>query len=256
MKRFAFSFVIILALFLGASVPLRLPPGELSQGFRVVGNSSAQVGEVVILSTSDAEGFSVTWTPIEGTELIRAIKQTSKPREVISSNGHEIAFESVPIDSLVIVPGAEGVIRLQCTAINWDDRKFYQTLHSVTVKGGDPKDEDEAQPIPPQPDDGVNGWVKSDYLVLVYESKAENISKELAELINSKLWLKDISAAGLNRPVVYDKDSDEAKTLIANAKDSGTESNVPFMAVMSSEGKWKRSMPVLFGDDLRKELGL
>jgi len=262
MKLFATSLIISLSILLSSFATLdglaapgsTRVSGEVSlDGVSVAGETSVDVGDTVVLSPVDADGCSVTWTPIQGIELIEKMVQTNEPRDIISE---DLEFIGLPVSTLVFKPSTSGIIRFQCTAIDWDKRKFYQVIHSVTVKGGDPKDEDEAQPIPPQPDDGVNGWVKSDYLVLVYESKAENISKELAELINSKLWLQEIAAAGLNRPVVYDKDSDEAKTLIANAKDSGTESNVPFMAVMSSEGKWKRSMPVLFGDDLRKELGL
>jgi hypothetical protein len=262
MKLFATSLIISLSILLSSFATLdglaapsstRVSGADSLDGVSVKGETSVDVGDTVVLSPVDADGCSVTWTPIQGIELIEKMVQTNEPRDIISE---DLEFIGLPVSTLVFKPSTPGIIRFQCTAIDWDKRKFYQVIHSVTVKGGDPKDEDEAQPIPPQPDDGVNGWVKSDYLVLVYESKAENIRKELAELMNSKLWLKDISAAGLNRPVVYDKDSDEAKTLIANAKDSGTESNVPFMAVMSSEGKWKRSMPILFGDDLRKELGL
>lgn len=256
MKKFSFGLVFVLALFVGASVPLRLPPGELSQGFKVLGGSDASVGEAVILSVSDASGCSVTWTPIQGMGLIQAVKQTEKNREVISSNGGDILFESVPVDSLIIIPGSEGVIRLQCTAINWDERKFYQTIHTVTVKGGDPKDDDETQPLPPEPDNGAGAWVKSDYLVLVCHSKSESISKDLAGLMNSKLWLSDILAAGLNRPLVYDMDSKEAEVLVRNAEIKGNVSKAPFFAVMSKDGTFKRTMPVLFGDDLKKELGI
>jgi hypothetical protein len=262
MKLFTTSLIISLSILLSSFVTLdglaapgstRVSGAASLDGVSVAGETSVDVGDTVVLSPVDADGCSVTWTPIQGIELIEKMVQTNEPKDIINE---DLEFIGLPISSLVFKPSTPGIIRFQATAIDWDKRKFYQVIHSVTVKGGDPKDEDDAQPIPPEPDNGVNGWVKSDYLVLVYESKAENISKELAELLNSKLWLKDIAKAGLNRPVVYDKDSDEAKTLIANAKDSGTESNVPFMAVMSSEGKWKRSMPVLFGDDLRKELGL
>ena len=252
MKTFALSTFVFAALITGASTTI----STVSLDFAVKGESSVEVGETVILKPENSDGYSITWTTIQGIELVGDMQQTDQPRDIVTVKDGAIDFTLLPSSSLVLIPTKPGVIRVQCTAINWDKRDFRQVIHRITVKGGDPKDEDEAQPIPPQPDDGVNGWVKSDYLVLVYESKAENISKELAELMNSNLWLKDISEAGLNRPVVYDKDSDEAKTLIANAQDSGTESNVPFMAVMSSEGKWKRSMPVLFGDDLRKELGL
>ena len=250
MKTFAISFLIFTSFIAGAGNPLSTIPQRVPAPaqFSVQGATSVGVGDTVILTPEDADGCSVTWTPIQGIELIGKMVQTKQPRDVIND---DLEFIGLPVSSLVFKPNASGVIRFQCTAINWDERQFSQVIHSITVEGQQIDDK-----VDPNPDDAAGGWVKSDYLVLVYESTTSEISAEVARLINSKLWLQDIAAAGLNRPVVYDKDSDEAKTLIANAKDSGTESNIPFMAVMSSEGKWKRSMPVLFGDDLRKELGV
>jgi len=252
MKTFALSTFVFAALITGANSSTLPIPTD----FKVSGETSIQVGDTVILTPEGAEGCSITWTPIQGVELIGAMKATTQPRDIVEVKGDVIEFVSLPANSLVFTTSKPGVIRWQCTCIDWDKREFKQVIHSITTKGGDSKDEDEAQPIPPQPDDGVSGWVKSDYLVLVYESKAENISKELAELMNSKLWLKDISEAGLNRPKVYDKDSEEAKILVANAESKSMESNVPFMVVMDKDGKFKRAMPVMYGDDLKKELGL
>lgn len=252
MKTFALSTLVFAALITGASTTI----STVSLDFAVKGESSVEVGETVILKPENSDGYSITWTTIQGIELVGDMQQTDQPRDIVTVKDGAIDFTSLPSNSLVLIPTKPGVIRVQCTAINWDKREFKQVIHSITTKGGDSKDEDEAQPIPPQPDDGVNGWVKSDYLVLVYESKAENISKELAELMNSKLWLKDISEAGLNRPKVYDKDSEEAKILVANAESKSMESNIPFMAVIDEAGKFKRTLPVMYGDDLRKELGL
>ena len=252
MKTFATSLLICTTLlFAGAGTPLSTTIPSVFPApaqFTVTGSTSVAVGDTVILTPEDAEGCSITWTPIQGIELIEKMVQTNAPRDVIND---DLEFIELPVSSLVLKPSASGVIRFQCTAINWDDRQFNQVIHSITVGGQQSDDK-----LDPEPDGNTSDWVKSDYLVLVYESTTSEISAEVAELINSKLWLQDIKAAGLNRPVIYDKDSDEGKTMIYNAKDSGTESNIPFMAVMSSEGKWKRSMPMLFGDELRKELGL
>lgn len=264
MKLFTTSLIISLSILLSSFVTLdglaapgstRVSGAASLDGVSVAGETSVAVGDTVVLSPADADGCDIAWLPIEGMGLIEKMVQTKEKRAIVND---DLEFVDLPISSIIFKPSKAGEIQFVCTAIDFKNDKFFQVIHTVNVSGSDKKeqDDDETQPPKPEPDNGSEGWVKSDYLVLVYESKAENISKELAELMNSKLWLKDIAEAGLNRPVVYDKDSDEAKTLIANAKDSGTESNVPFMAVMSSEGKWKRSMPVLFGDDLRKELGL
>ena len=254
MRSFTISLVLFSSiLFIGAGSPLsELPllsfPAPVE--FLVKGDTQVKIGDTVILTPENSEGCSITWTPVQGIELIEKMVQTKEPRDVITD---DLQFVGLPVSSLVLKPSAVGVIRFQCTAINWDERQFHQVIHSITVAGenGPPDDQ-----LDPEDDDTPNGWVKSDYLVLVYESETSQISPEVAQLIGSKLWLRDIKDAGLNRPLIYDKDSDEAKILIDNAKKTGTESNVPFMAVMSDTGEFKRTMPVLFGDDLRKELGL
>lgn len=254
MRSFMLSLILFSSiLFIGAGSPLsELPLLSLPAPveFLVKGDTEVEVGDTIILSPENSEGCSITWTPIQGIELIEKMVQTKQPRDVITD---DLEFIGLPVSSLILKPMGTGIIRFQCTAINWDKRQFNQVIHSITVGG---QQSDDREQLDPKPDDSTSDWVKSDYLVLVYESNTSEISSEVAQLINSKLWLQDIKAAGLNKPLVYDKDSEEAKTLVYNAKQSNTESNIPFMAVMDKNGKFKKTMPVLYGDDLRKELGL
>ena len=249
MKTFAISLLLFSSLIIGAGNPLNFHPITESD-FNVKGETQVEIGDTVILTPENSEGCSITWTAIQGIELIEKLVQTKQPRDVITD---DLEFIGLPVSSLVLKPMGTGIIRLQCTAINWDNREFNQVVHLITVGG---QQSDDSEQLDPKPDDSTSEWVKSDYLVLVYESNTSEISAETAKLINSKLWLQDIKAAGLNKPLVYDKDSEEAKTLVYNAKESNTESNIPFMAVMDKNGKFKKTMPVLYGDDLRKELGL
>ncbi len=260
MKTFILSTIVAFGIITGvgaSSVRSSSPAPAFTQtqSLTVKGKTSVAVGETVVLSPLNSDGCDVAWLPIEGIGLIEKMVQTQQKRAIVND---DLEFVDLPISSIIFKPSKAGDIKFVCTAIDFKNDKFFQVIHTVNVSGSDKKeqDDDETQPPKPEPDNGSEGWVKSDYLVLVYESEASVVSDEIVSLTTSKLWLTDIATAGLNRPLVYDKDSSEAKVLQKNAKVLSMESNIPFMAVMDKDGKFKRAMPVLFGDELKKELGL
>jgi len=230
----------------------------LTDGLSVSGETSVAVGDTVVLSPMDADGCSVTWTPIQGIELIGKIIQTDAPKEIIND---DLEFIGLPISSLVFKPSNPGIIRFQCTAIDWDKRKFYQVIHSVTVAGkAKPDDEkepdnekepDDEQPEPPKPE---LVFSKTDYLVLIEESEERSI--ETAKLVNSEFWQLGFVRAGYNKPLIKDDDG-PGKDFITTAKASGSYSDVPFLAIMDKDGNLVSTfaMPDSI-EDLKKELGL
>lgn len=224
----------------------------LTDGLSVSGETSVAVGDTVVLSPMDADGCSVTWTPIQGIELIGKIIQTDAPKEIIND---DLEFIGLPVSSLVFKPSTAGMIRFQCTAIDWDKRKFYQVIHSVTVAGkakpDDEKEPDDEQPEPPKPE---LVFSKTDYLVLIEESEERSI--ETAKIVNSEFWQLGLVRDGYNKPLIKDDDG-PGKDFITAAKASGSYSDVPFMAIMDKDGNLVSTfdMPSTI-EDLKKELGL
>ena len=208
MKTFALSVLLFAGIITGAGLPLSTDPASVtfeSDDFLVRGESSIAVGDTVVLVPENADGCAITWTPFQGSELIGAIKQTKQPREIVRDNGGQIEFVSLPTNSLVMIPTKPGVIKFQCTCINWDERKFDQVMHTVTVTGktipddGKEDDDDKKDDQTPDPDIQVYDEI---WLVLIEESA----NREASNKILNSVKLDEFCRANKIQKSEYDKD--------------------------------------------------
>ena len=263
MKLFTTSLIISLSIILSsfatldglaAPKPSRVLSGAayLTNGLSVSGESAVAIGDTVVLSPVDADGCSITWTPIQGIELIGKMVQTNEQRAIIND---DLEFIGLPISSLVFKPSKSGTIRFQCTAIDWDKRKFFQVIHSVTVSGkakpDDEKEPDDDKPEPPKPEVVFS---KTDYLVLIEES--EERSAKTAAIVMSEWWQLGLVRDGYNKPLIKDDDG-AGKDFVTTAKASGSYSDVPFIAIMDKDGNLVSTFALpdtVY--ELKKELGL
>ena len=258
MKTFTTSLIISLSILLssfvsidGLAAPL-LPASPNSRGaafftdgFSVKGETVVNTGETVILSPVDAAGCSITWTPIQGIELISKMVQTNEAKDVVND---DLEFIGLPVSSLLFKASSPGVIRFQCTAIDWDNRKFFQVIHSVSVAGSSDNGE---QVEPPTPSVKFS---KTDYLVLIEESS--NRTVEAAKIVNSEWWQLGLVRDGFNKPLIKDKDGSGGDFVTA-AVASGGYAEVPFLAIMDKEGNLVSTFAMPDSvEDLKKELGL
>ncbi len=194
MKTFAIYTLLFAGLITGASLPLSTDPAPVpSTDFLVSGESSIAVGDTAVLVPEDSDGCSITWTAIEGIELISAMQQTKQPREIVRDNGGQIEFLSLPTNSLVMIPGKPGTIRFQCTCINWDKREFFQVMHSVTITGktipDDGKEDDEDE-IEPKPDPNLQVYDEI-WLVLIEESSNREASNKIINSVKLDKFCRD-----------------------------------------------------------------
>lgn len=104
---------------------------------------------------------------------------------------------------------------------------------------GDKKNDDRVNPQP-EPRSEIS---KSDFLVLIEESSDR--SEELAKIVSSRFWQKEIADSGYEKPLIYDKDSRNGKTGIDEAKKRDMESDLPFLAVIDKNGNFIRSFPMV-----------
>ncbi len=89
--------------------------------------------------------------------------------------------------------------------------------------------------------------------MLVEESGERGV--DVAKLVNSKFWQQEITAAGYNGPLVYDKDSEQGKAFLTTAKTFNMPAELPFLAIMSADGDFLESFPVLTVENLKRGLG-
>jgi len=189
MKSFLISSVIFFGVIAcaGASSPVVTITTPAQAEFTVSGSGEVTVGDRVILSPVGNDGAKVSWLAIDGEDLIGKQVVTEIPREIVNE---DLEFELLPVSSLLFKPTAAGKIRFICTCYGPDI--FSQVIHTVTVKGGDPTDDDDTKPSP-QPDDG-DGVVKSYdeiWLVLIEESANREASNKIINSVKLDKFCKD-----------------------------------------------------------------
>ncbi len=222
MRYFWLPFVLVFAAGSGYPFPAS-PPAATLVKTTVRGVEAATPGHLVILEP-------------EGLEDCRSIWNLNFPNDFEQwreENGK--LFLAMPSEnvcfSLLIVPN--------------DQNKPLRNIR-YTLKATGPT-------IDPTPEPGPQ-FGKTDFLVLVEESGSRGVTS--AKLVNSKFWQLEFQKLGFNKPLIYDKDSEQGKAFLESARRSGTVSKLPFLAIMTADGDFVTSFPVADADTLKGGLGL
>lgn len=223
MKSIFLSLVLIAIAGPGGSsaLPRTLPNAPGPAEITVKGSQTAKPGTLVVLEPEGVEEARTIWNLNYPNDFNQWQEHAGKL--FVAMPAKEVCF------SLLVVPN--------------DTEKPLKNIRFVLKVEG--KQEDQAS-------DKIE---KTDYLVLIEES--ESRSAALGKIVVSEFWLRDFPGLGYERPLIYDKDSEQGRAFIDQAKTLGDYSTVPFLAIMAADGQFKGSFAVpQTVEKLKGELGL
>lgn len=207
--------------------PLTGVPGPAE--IEITGGTESPPGKLVTLKPSGVDDCRVLWVLNYPADFVEWTTENGKL--FLAMPPQSVCF------SLVISP-------------NNSDEPIRTIRHLITTgQKTEPNDEPNDDPAP----DPIVRFTKTDFLVLVEESGERGV--DVAKLVNSKFWQQEITAAGYNGPLVYDKDSEQGKAFLTTAKTFNMPAELPFLAIMSADGDFLESFPVLTVENLKRGLG-
>ena len=190
-------------------------------GERLQTGEKVKPGKLVCLELNSVEDSRWTWD----------IRYPVKFEEYQEENGKLfIAMPNVDVGVTLFVMPNDSSLPI---------RKIRTVIESSANQQDEKKEPDEDK-IKPEPRSEIS---KTDYLVLVEESGER--SAEVAKIVSSRYWQKEIADSGHEQPLIYDKDSPNGKTAVVEAKKREMTTDLPFLAVIDQHGNFIRSFPMV-----------